>query len=73
MAGCDKIYSKHFTYPSTDCPQFNLLLEQLLPGDILVVTKLNRFARSATKGSELVKELIERGIAVYLSNFKLMA
>ena len=66
--GCDKIYSEHFTGTKTDRPQFNELLSQLKEGDTLMVTKLDRFARSATQGSELVKELIEKGIKVNILN-----
>lgn len=70
--GCEKIYSEHFTGTKTDRPEFNALLEKLQPGDTLVVTKLDRFARSATKGSELVKDLIDRGIAVHILNMGLL-
>ena len=70
--GCDKVYSEHFTGTKTDRPQFNELLSQLKEGDTLMVTKLDRFARSATKGSELVKELIEKGIKVNILNMGLM-
>ena len=70
--GCDKIYSEHFTGTKTDRPQFNELLSILKEGDTLIVTKLDRFARSATQGSELVKELIERGITVNILNMGIM-
>ncbi|MBM7610141.1 DNA invertase Pin-like site-specific DNA recombinase [Lysinibacillus composti] len=71
-AGCDEIYSEHFTGTQTNRPQFNTLLRKLEVGDTLVVTKLDRFARSATKGSELVRELIDRGIAVHILNMGLL-
>lgn len=70
--GCDKIFSEHFTGTQTDRPKFNELLSLLKEGDTLMVTKLDRFARSATKGSELVKELIEQGIKVNILNMGLM-
>jgi len=70
--GCEKIYSEHFTGTKTDRPQFNELLNILNPGDTLTVTKLDRFARSATQGSELVKELIDKGIAVHILNIGYM-
>lgn len=71
-AGCDKIYSEHFTGTITNRPQFNALMDVLVPGDTLVVTKLDRIARSATQGSELVKALIERDIAVHILNMGYM-
>ncbi|MFE6170191.1 recombinase family protein [Viridibacillus arvi] len=70
--GCEKIYSEHFTGTKTERPQFSALLEKLKKGDMLVVTKLDRFARSATKGSELVKNLINKGISVQILNMGIM-
>ena len=37
-----------------------------------MVTKLDRFARSASQGSELVKELIAKGVKVHILNMGLM-
>lgn len=69
---CDIIYKEHFTGTKTDRPQFNELLAKLEPGDTLVVTKLDRIARSATQGSELVKELIDKGITIHILNMGVM-
>lgn len=71
-AGCDEIYSEHFTGTKTDRPQFNELLSKLQTGDTLVVAKLDRIARSATQGSDLVKELLAKGIAVHILNMGYM-
>lgn len=70
--GCDKIFSEHFTGTLTERPQFSLLLSALKSGDILIITKLDRFARSATKGSELIKQLLEMGVAVHILNMGLL-
>lgn len=70
--GCHDIYSEKFTGTKKDRPEFNKLLEKLEEGDTLVVTKLDRFARSMTEGSELIKELIEKGIKVYILNIGIM-
>lgn len=45
-------------------PKFDELLQRLESGDMLVVTKLDRFARSVIQGSETVNNLIDRGIRV---------
>lgn len=66
--GCDKIYSEHFTGTKTDRPQFRELLEALQESDTLVVTKLDRFARSASDAMKIVKELFERGVKVHILN-----
>lgn len=41
-------------------------------GDTLIVTKLDRFARSMTQGSELVTRLIDKGIKVNILNIGMM-
>ena len=70
--GAVEIYSDSFTGTKTDRPEFNKLLEVLKAGDTLMVTKLDRFARSMTQGSELVNELIQRGIKVNILNIGMM-
>lgn len=70
--GSAEIYSDSFTGTKTDRPEFNKLLEVLKPGDTLMVTKLDRFARSMTQGSELVNELIQQGIKVNILNIGMM-
>lgn len=70
--GAEKIYQEKFTGTITDRPQLNELLSVLKEGDTLMVTKLDRFARSASQGSELVKELIAKGIRVHILNMGLM-
>lgn len=70
--GCEKIYSEHYTGTKTDRPEFQKLLNKIESGDMLVVTKLDRIARSAMQGSELVKELIEKGVSVNIINMGIM-
>lgn len=70
--GAVKIYSDSFTGSKTDRPEFNKLLDNLRPGDTLIVTKLDRFARSMMQGSELVTNLIENGVRVNILNIGVM-
>ena len=70
--GAAEIYSDSFTGTKTDRPQFNKLLKVLKEGDTLIVTKLDRFARSMTQGSELVNELINKGVKVNILNIGMM-
>lgn len=70
--GAVKIYSDSFTGTKTDRPEFNRLLAELKAGDILIVTKLDRLARSITQGSELVNQLINKGIKVNILNIGIM-
>ncbi|MFP3125998.1 recombinase family protein [Ectobacillus funiculus] len=69
---CDKIYSEKFTRTKTERPVFTELLEMLKEGDTLVVTKLDRFARTTEHGIRTVKELFERGVKVHILNMGLV-
>ena len=71
-AGAAEIYADAFTGTKTDRPEFDKLLGKLQEGDTLVVTKLDRFARSMSQGSELVSLLIDKGIRVYILNIGVM-
>jgi DNA invertase Pin-like site-specific DNA recombinase len=71
-AGCDEIYSEKFTGIKADRPQFKALLERLQEGDTLVVTKLDRFARSAEDAIKIIKGLFEKGIKVHVLNMGLI-
>ena len=71
-AGAIEIYTDAFTGTKADRPKFDKLLKVLQDGDTLIVTKLDRFARSMSQGSELVSELIEKGIKVNILNIGMM-
>lgn len=70
--GCDFIYSEKFTGTKTDRPQFKEVLAKLEAGDTLVVTKLDRFARSTVDAINTVKALFERGVKVHVLNMGLV-
>ena len=60
-AGCERIYSEKASGKSTNGrPQLAKMLKALLPGDIVVVTKLDRVARSARDLLNIVGELKDR-------------
>lgn len=67
-AGCEKIYSDSFTGTTLERPEFTRLLGELNTGDVLVVTKLDRFARTAADGAKRVHELVDRGVEVHVLN-----
>ena len=54
--GCEKIYSEKFTGTKADRPQFQALLKALETSDTLIITKLDRFARSTSEALEIVKD-----------------
>ena len=50
----------------------SVLLKELKPGDTIAVTKLDRMARSASQGMELIQSLLDKGINVHVLNMGLM-
>lgn len=71
-AGAEKIYHDSFTGTKSDRPEFNKLLNTITGGDTLIVTKLDRFARSLSQGSELITMLIDMDIKVNVLNIGMM-
>lgn len=70
--GCDKIYSEKFTGTKADRRKFNDVLNVLETGDTLIVTKLDRFARSALDGIGIIRDLFKQGIKVHVLNMGLV-
>lgn len=66
--GCEIIYSEKFTGTKADRPKFNELLSVLAEGDTLVVTKMDRFARSTSDAIDTVKSLFKKGVRVHVLN-----
>ena len=67
-AGAVKVFADTYTGTTTDRPELDKLLSVLRPGDTVVVTKLDRMARSTLQGLQLVQDLTERGITVNVLN-----
>lgn len=67
-AGAQKIVTDSYTGTKMDRPAFTALLDKLVAGDTLIVTKLDRFARTAVEGGAIVKQLHERGVTINILN-----
>ena len=67
-AGCEEIICEAYTGTKMDRPQFTELLKELKTGDELVVCKMDRFARTVSEGSEIVKNLMDNGVVVNILN-----
>ena len=84
LAGASVIYKDSFTGHSMDRPEFDklntLLSERAMQReegkqdetDTLVVTKLDRIARTAIEGSRYLDELLSKGISVNVLNMGLL-
>lgn len=70
--GAEEIYSDTFTGTKAHRPELDRLLDKLQTGDKLVITKLDRIARSASQGIELIQALLDNGITVHVLNMGLM-
>lgn len=66
--GCGKVVEEQYTGKTTDRPELDKLLAELEAGDTLMVTKLDRLARSAVEGASLIKTLTDRGVKVNILN-----
>jgi DNA invertase Pin-like site-specific DNA recombinase len=61
-AECDVIRSEKISGSVTDRPELRTLMEFMREGDTLVVTRIDRLARSIRDLQNLVHELKERGV-----------
>ena len=66
------IIKEQYTGTTTDRPKFNSLIKELDKNDILVVTKLDRFARNTEEGIHLIKQLFAKGVSVHVLNVGLL-
>lgn len=71
-AGCQAIIVEQFTGSTTHRPAFTQLLDKLQPDDTLVVTKLDRIARNAGEGINLINDIMDKGIKVHILNMGLL-
>lgn len=67
-AGAEIIVKDGYTGTKMERPQFTELMEKLQDGDKLIVTKLDRFARTAVQGVEVVQSLLARGVTIHILN-----
>lgn len=71
-AGAAEIYADAFTGTKQHRPQLDKLMKVLKPGDRVVVTKLDRIARSATQGITLIDSMLNMGVTVHILNMGIM-
>lgn len=66
--GCEEIYKEAYTGMTSDRPELLKILAKIQKGDTLMVTKLDRFFRSAAEGVTLIQELHQKGVVVEILN-----
>ena len=62
LSGCDKVFKEKRSGVDAGRPALKACLEYLREGDTLVVTKLDRLARSTSDLYRIVSELMQRGV-----------
>lgn len=67
-ANCNEIVQESYTGKTTNRPALQELLDKLQTNDTLIVTKLDRLARSAVEGGQLIKTLTDKGIKIIILN-----
>ena len=72
-AGAEKIYTDTFTGTKMDRPEWDRLRAQLRRGDVLIVTRLDRLARSVSQASGLITEMIDEGITINVLNLGILS
>ena len=72
-SGAEKIFVDSFTGTKMERPEFSKLLKEIKDGDTLIVSKLDRFARSVGQASDLITELIDRGVTVNVLNLGILS
>src|SRR5699024_10455586 len=70
--GCENIFQDKLTGTHKNRPQLQQLLHEIQEGDTLIVTKLDRLARSAIDGIETIRELFQKGVRVHILNMGLV-
>lgn len=67
--GCEVVFKEKVSgRKKDDRTEFNKLLETVKEGDTIVVTKLDRFARSTRDALNTIDELDKRGVAIIVLN-----
>ena len=72
-AGAEKIYVDTFTGTKMDRPEFVQMKNQLRTGDTVIITKLDRLARSVSQASGLITEMIDDGVTINVLNLGILS
>lgn len=71
--GAEQIFFDAFTGTKTERPELNKLVSVLQDGDTVVVTKIDRLGRSLSKTSELITQLLDKGVTVNILNLGVLS
>jgi DNA invertase Pin-like site-specific DNA recombinase len=63
LAMCERVFKEKRSAVDADCPELRRCLDYAREGDALVVTKIDRLARSTSDLYRIVSTLIDKGVA----------
>ena len=66
--GATKIYYESFTGTIKHRPELDKLLSVVKEGDTVIVTKLDRIARSTRDGLDIIETLLDKGVYINILN-----
>ena len=67
-AGAEKIFSDVFSGSKNNRPELDKLLKIIQSGDTLIITKLDRIARSVMHGIQLIEKLNDKSVIIDVLN-----
>ena len=70
-AGCDPVHLEHASGKTLDREVLKQVLDELQPGDTLVIHELDRLGRSMIEMLQCAEQLVERGIGLVTLDGKL--
>lgn len=68
----EHIFTDTYTGTSPKRPALDQLLQEVKQGDTIIVTKLDRLARSVQQGVKLITELHDKGIKIHVLNMGIL-
>lgn len=67
-AGAEVILQESFTGTKKNRPKLDKLMEQVCSGDTVIMTKLDRMARSTRDGLDIIDEFLGKGVEINILN-----
>jgi len=71
-AGAEIIIQEKLTGTKKNRPEFQNLLATLKEGDMIIVTKLDRFARNTREALEIIQDLFKQNVSIHVLNIGLI-
>ena len=66
VEGYDELVIEEFTGSTIKRPRLDQLIQRMRCGDALIVTKIDRLARTVTEGSAIIDDLLKRGVSIHI-------